>query len=53
MHQLPREEVSLYYGAGWTDHASAWEDVPAQTDSIAILNLTPLLLQSVVVHCEG
>lgn len=31
-------------------HARAWEDVPAQADTIAILDLTPLLLESFVVH---
>ena len=36
-----------------TDHASARKDVPAQADSIAILDLTPLLFQGVVVHDVG
>jgi hypothetical protein len=32
------------------NHAGTWEDVPAQADAIAILDLTPLLLEGVVIH---
>jgi hypothetical protein len=35
------------------DHARAGEDVPTQTDAIAILDLAPLLLQGFVVHGCG
>lgn len=31
-------------------HARAWESIPAESDAIAVLHLTPLVLQSVVVH---
>lgn len=31
-------------------HARAWECVPAESDAITILHLTPLILKSVVVH---
>ena len=34
-------------------HAGAWEDVPAQADSITVLDLTPLLLEGVVIHRVG
>lgn len=36
--------------AGLANHARAREDVPAEADAIAILNLAPLLLQGLVVH---
>jgi len=35
------------------DHAGAGEDIPAQADSIAVLDLTPLLLEGVVIHVAG
>jgi hypothetical protein len=31
-------------------HARAWKDIPAEADTIAVLYLAPLLLQSLVVH---
>ena len=34
----------------WAHHAGAWEDVPAQADSITVLDLTPLLLEGIVIH---
>ncbi len=37
----------------YAHHASAWEDVPAQADSITVLNLTPLLLEGIVIHRVG
>jgi len=38
---------------GGTDHARAGEHVPAQANAIAVLDLTPLLLESFVIHCAG
>jgi hypothetical protein len=34
-------------------HARAGKVIPAQPDAITILNLTPLILKCLVVHCEG
>ena len=31
-------------------HSRAWERVPAESDAIAVLHLTPLILEGVVVH---
>lgn len=31
-------------------HAGAWEDVPTESDSIALLNIIPAVLQSVEIH---
>lgn len=36
-----------------TDHARAGENVPAQANAIAVLDLAPLLLESFVIHCAG
>ena len=36
-----------------TNHARAWEGIPAESDSIAILNFAPLVLQRFVVHVGG
>jgi len=33
-----------------TDHASAGEDVPTEADTITVLDLTPLLLELLVIH---
>jgi len=32
------------------DHAGAGKDIPAQTDTIAVFDLGPLLLQRFIVH---
>jgi hypothetical protein len=36
-----------------TYHARAWKRIPAQPDSIAILDVAPLVLEGLVVHVAG
>ena len=50
-HQLQGAQVASI--GRQANHAGAWEDVPTEADAIAILNLTPLLLQGIVIHDVG
>jgi hypothetical protein len=36
----------------FTNHARAWEGIPAKSDTITILDITPLVLQRLVIHLD-
>lgn len=50
---ISHEAAEAPYNWGKADHAGAGEDVPAQTDAIAVLDLTPLLFQRLVIHDDA
>lgn len=46
-------EAPLISGSA-TDHAGAWEDIPTESQTIAVLDFTPLLLERLDIHiCDS
>lgn len=35
-----------------TNHARAWKGIPAESDTITILDIAPLVLQRLVIHLD-